>query len=189
MEEILDAAAAVFASAGYEAATTSAIASTAGISPGSLYQFFADKDAIADALAARYMARMRDVRESAFVPDLAKAPLDRMIGRLVDPFVEFNIANPGFQALFTDPAAAARVGGAMQQLHESVVEQFDGLIGARAPSLSSQDRRRCARVSVQMFRALLPDILASAVPERSHLVRELKRALLAYLTAVLGEAG
>ncbi|OWY61551.1 hypothetical protein B7486_63205, partial [cyanobacterium TDX16] len=51
---ILDTAERVFTEVGYDAATTNLIASEAGISPGSLYQFFANKEAIAEALAARY---------------------------------------------------------------------------------------------------------------------------------------
>ena len=188
IDEILDAAAVVFAEAGYEAATTSAIAARADISPGSLYQFFGDKDAMADALAARYADGLRRVREFAFTPELTAAPLAVLVDRLVDPFVAFNIANPGFQTLFTDPAAPAHLGGAIEQLHASVVEQFETLLGARAPGLPAGQRHRCARVSVQLFRALLPMILSSPVRERSGLVNELKRALLAYLSSILAEA-
>jgi AcrR family transcriptional regulator len=50
MELVLDVAAQVFAEVGFEAATTNAIAARAGMSPGSPYQFFPNKDAIAKAL-------------------------------------------------------------------------------------------------------------------------------------------
>lgn len=52
--------------------------------------------------------------------------------------------------------------------------------------LPAADRRRCAQVSVQFFRALPPVILATVEPERSALVTELKRALRGYLASVLG---
>jgi AcrR family transcriptional regulator len=186
IDQILEAAAGVFADAGYQAATTTAIAERAGISPGSLYQFFGDKDAIADALAARYAAELRRVNESTFRPDLVGASLDGLIDRVVNPFIEFNLTNPGFQALFTDPTTPARLSGTIAQLHELVTEQFEALLGARAPQLPADDRRRCAQVSVQLFRALLPVILTTVDPERSALVTELKRALRGYLASVLG---
>ena len=44
----------VIAKVGYSRATTNAIAAEAGISPGSLYQFFDDKEQIAQALEMRY---------------------------------------------------------------------------------------------------------------------------------------
>ncbi|HSB53997.1 MAG TPA: helix-turn-helix domain-containing protein, partial [Gemmatimonadales bacterium] len=59
VEEILDAAAAVIAEGGVEAATTNAIAERAGSSVGSLYHFFPHKDAIVLALAERYEAELR----------------------------------------------------------------------------------------------------------------------------------
>jgi AcrR family transcriptional regulator len=62
---ILDVAAEVFADVGYDAATTNAIAARAEISPGSLYQFFPNKEAIAEALAARYVAELQATHNAA----------------------------------------------------------------------------------------------------------------------------
>ena len=55
---ILDTAAVLFSESGYENASTNAIAERAGISIGSLYRYFPDKDAILRALAGRYRAEM-----------------------------------------------------------------------------------------------------------------------------------
>jgi len=52
--ELLDAAAAIIAETGYDAATMSAIALRAHASIGSLYQFFPNKAAITQALRIRY---------------------------------------------------------------------------------------------------------------------------------------
>lgn len=57
VERILDAAAQVAAERGY-AATTNHIADAAGVSIGTIYQYFADKDAIFDALQARHVERL-----------------------------------------------------------------------------------------------------------------------------------
>src|SRR5215510_716940 len=97
---LLDAAAQVFAEVGFEAATTNAIAARAGVSPGTLYQFFPNKDAIGEALAARFGERLRATQADIFVPELATLPLDEMIDRVVDPLVAFYVAHPGFLAMF-----------------------------------------------------------------------------------------
>src|SRR6266511_1332655 len=106
MAGILDAAAGVFADAGYERATTNAIAAAAGISPGSLYQFFPNKEAIAEALAA---------------------------------------------------------------------------------GLTTDQHGRTARVSIQIFQAMLPLVLAADEDERPAVVGELKKVLRGYLGPVIGK--
>ena len=60
VERILDAAGDLVAERGYEAATTSLIARRARVSPGSFYQFFADKRSVVQALSARNLAEFAD---------------------------------------------------------------------------------------------------------------------------------
>ncbi|MFF1442519.1 TetR/AcrR family transcriptional regulator [Streptomyces sp. NPDC058295] len=54
VERILDAGWQALAEYGYEDASTNRIAAVAGISPGSLYQYFPHKDAIVSAVLERY---------------------------------------------------------------------------------------------------------------------------------------
>src|SRR2546428_9484541 len=54
VDRILAAAAHEFATVGYDAASTNAIAARARTSVGSLYQFFPNKEALFDALVQRY---------------------------------------------------------------------------------------------------------------------------------------
>lgn len=57
VQAILDGAIRVFDQEGSDAATTSRIAEVAGVSVGTLYQYFADRDAILDALQDREFQR------------------------------------------------------------------------------------------------------------------------------------
>ena len=60
MDAILDAAENCFARRGYDESTTNHIAVQAGISPGSLYQYFANRDEILIALADREQQRVAE---------------------------------------------------------------------------------------------------------------------------------
>src|SRR2546429_2624375 len=71
---ILDAAETVFARMGYEEATTNHIAAQAQISPGSLYQFFANKEEIAQALASRYTEELQQAYDTIFSVEAAALP-------------------------------------------------------------------------------------------------------------------
>src|SRR5918999_193824 len=55
MQRVLDASEDLLAREGVEALTTTRIAAAADVAVGSLYQYFPDKRAIVDALAARYL--------------------------------------------------------------------------------------------------------------------------------------
>lgn len=183
--EILDAALALFAEVGYEAASTNRIAARAGISPGSLYQFFANKEAIAEALAARLSERMAQAHAAAFDgADVADLPLDDLFDRILDPIIAFNLANPGAKALLTGPDAPAHLAAATRPLQEALLGRVAAVIGARVPALSRAERDRAALVAVQVVRAMTGAITAADEPERSALVAELKRVLAAYLTAL-----
>ena len=77
---LLQAAGDVFGEKGYEAATMTEIAASAGAAIGSLYRFFPTKEALADALVARYGESLLDAfadieaRAAALSPDgLAEA--------------------------------------------------------------------------------------------------------------------
>ncbi len=72
-----DAALAVFAEKGFEAATMTQIAARAGAPIGSLYQFFPNKDVLADALIDRYAGQLGQALDGleAALPSLSTAAL------------------------------------------------------------------------------------------------------------------
>src|SRR5712691_11716215 len=187
IELILDISAQVFAEVGFEAATTNAISARAGISPGSLYQFFPNKDAIAEALADRFVERLRTT-EAIFGPEIEFLPLDDLIDHVVDPLVTFHVSHPGFQALFSGSIVSPRLAGATQSFLQAVVRRAEAMFAVRAPGLSPERRARCARVSVELIRALLPLVVAADPAERDAMITEVKAAQRDYL-APLFEGG
>lgn len=188
MADILDASALVFARSGYEKATTIAIAAEAGISPGSLYQFFANKAAIAQALADRFVTQLGAAHREAFdEAHYTAAALDTVIDRMVDPIVAFNVTNPGFKALFARPDMPAGLTDAARPIQSALLARVEALIEARSPQFPAPERVLTARVAIQIFQAMIPLVVAAADgPEREALIRELKRALHRYLAPVIG---
>ncbi|MFH8890434.1 TetR/AcrR family transcriptional regulator [Streptomyces sp. NPDC017949] len=188
MSDILDASAVVFARSGYEKATTIAIAAEAGISPGSLYQFFANKAAIAQALADRFVTQLRAAHQEAFdTTHHTAAALDAVIDRMVDPIIAFNVTNPGFKALFARPDMPAGLTDAARPIQSALLARVEALIVARAPELPATERVLMARVAIQIFQSMIPLVVAADDgPEREAVVRELKRALRRYLAPTIG---
>src|SRR5690606_10031466 len=86
--QLLEAAASVFTTAGYTAASTNAIAREAGVSPGTLYQFFPNKEAIAIELGSRLMHEMRETYGDVLTPVDPATPLEQVVGAAVDRFID-----------------------------------------------------------------------------------------------------
>ncbi|GIE30903.1 hypothetical protein Ait01nite_039480 [Actinoplanes italicus] len=178
IREILDAALAQFAETGYEKTSTNAIAARAGMSPGSLYQYFPNKEAIADALSQRLLDELREAHAAAFDDTaVTELPLPDLVSRVVDPLVSFHVTHPGAKVL---------IGERGQPLHTGVADRVAALLRARSSESPDDDVRRSSAVAVQIVAALMGGIVAAPEPERSALVHELKRALTGYLNQPAG---
>jgi AcrR family transcriptional regulator len=80
---ILEATAQILDRESLEAATTTRIAEVAGVSIGSLYQYFSHRDAILDALQDREFERTMTVMQAVFAEgNLDKAPLETVTAAL-----------------------------------------------------------------------------------------------------------
>ena len=139
-EAILDAAAQLFGQSGYAATTTNKVAERAGVSIGSLYQYFPNKDALLTALAERHLTESTAVLFDVFVALQRDRPdLEGTLGRLIDAVVALHRREPAMHRLLFDqtprtPEMAARLRGLERQLAAAVTEQLQRLgVAGRVP--------------------------------------------------------
>jgi AcrR family transcriptional regulator len=184
--QLLQAAASVFCALGYTASSTNAIAREAGVSPGTLYQFFPNKEAIAVELSTQLIKEMEAAHGRVFTPDTARLPLDRLIDEMADPFIEFNTANPAFLALITGPDTPGRVADDHDVLHNSMLERVTELLAVRTPSLSRTECSLISEMAFAMFKAGLNLVMQHEGEEKDAYVRELKGMLYRYLAPYVG---
>lgn len=177
MDELLDAAAAVIARVGIEAATTNAIAEEAGASVGSLYHFFPNKDAIIRALASRYDATMREINRAAMGEQATLVPIPQMVEGIVTPLAAFMEANPAYLAVYNATSDPRHPGCLNEELHQTIIGLVEGLMAARVPEVAPATRRMQASFAVQLVHRMLEYAWTAPVSERPAIVRELKRVL------------
>lgn len=185
MEALLRAAEAVFAEVGYERATTNLIASRASVSPGTLYQFFPNKEAFAEALAAQYAEKLEGLHQRVFKSKIAAIPLGDLIDATVDPFLDFHRRAPAFEALFLAAAVSPELAGRIQVLHDTVASRLIALFEQRRPEAKREDLQWLAEGAVGIFRGLISLITPLRGTKRSRAVRELKTVLFRYLEPAL----
>jgi AcrR family transcriptional regulator len=93
VEAILDAAVRILKRDGFHAITTNRVAEVAGVSIGSLYQYFPDRPAIFQALHQRHIEEIDRLFASKFI-EYAGSPLDQFIPAIVDAMVEAHAVDP-----------------------------------------------------------------------------------------------
>jgi len=93
VEAVLDAVLRVLKREGPQAATTNHIAEVAGVSIGSLYQYFPDKQAIFVALHQRHVEQIDRIIATTLL-EHAKSPIDTLIAALVEAMVDAHTDDP-----------------------------------------------------------------------------------------------
>jgi AcrR family transcriptional regulator len=186
IEQILEAAAEVFAERGFEPATTNAIAAAAGISPGSLYQFFRNKDEIARALAQQYADALSAVHDDAFRSDPGELPTPVLVDRVLAPLVRFNREHRAFKTLFARTDMPPALTEAAEPLHAALLERVTAVLARHAPEATPEQLRLTATAAIQLTKALMPLIASTEPAESAWYERHLRRLLTAHVDLALG---
>lgn len=181
VEVILEAAARILAAEGFEGATTNAIAQRAGVSIGSLYQYFPNKAALVRALNERHTGEVLTLFQQRFAL-VADAPLPEAIRALVAGFVEAHRVNPALHRVLV--AEEARVNARLEtrRVEGEVAALIRAFLEARRADLRDVDPSLAAFLLVQALEAIThgavmdrPDLLGDP------LVDEATKLLLGYL--------
>ena len=185
LDLILDTAAELFAEIGYEAATTNAIADRAGISIGSLYRYFPDKDAILRALANRYYEQLHALYDEVFTGDLTSMPLPALIDQLLDPFVSLYTTYPIYCHLLLGADVSADIAAAASSMEQEIIERMADIFLRVAPGVGAQRAKLIATVCKAQVKALI-SMLGFSRDKRfqKQVTAEVKRMLLAYLEPI-----
>jgi AcrR family transcriptional regulator len=132
VQRMLDACAEILDEDGYNGLTTTRIAQRAKVAIGSVYQFFPDKRAVAQALALRNLDLFgQRISERLAEGDFAE--WSDTVGAIIDIFVDMHRTVPGFRVLrFGDVADVNLLDSdadnnsvVADRLREMIVETFD----------------------------------------------------------------
>jgi AcrR family transcriptional regulator len=179
---ILGAAAEVFAENGYSAGTTNRIAERAGMSVGSLYQYFPNKDAILVELVEAHIAEGADVLapilDRALQGDLT---VEQLVREVVHAFVELHVRERRLhQVLWEEsprPPSVLQDLHALEDLSFDLVEQV-----LRQAERPPDDPELAARIAVTTVESLVHRLVANDRPiDTEAFERETTRLVVGYL--------
>ncbi len=185
MASLLDAAGRVFGELGYHAATTNAIAAEGKVSPATLYQFFPNKEAIADALVTRYATDLAKEVRTADIQELASAPLEEAIRQVTGVVIEFNRKHPAFNTLYAEAPLSKDTLEQKQLLSQTFIDHLSEVLIARNPKLDKQDALWNAEIVLTALKGFLPALAGRKTSVRSRTIDALNQMLVRYLEPVL----
>ena len=181
--QLLDAAAAVIAATGYEAATMCAIAERAEAPIGSLYQFFPNKTALTHALRRKFGSDYEGLL-IAMEGEASGLSLERLVTRLLSMSVRFVHDHPAFPALLDAPASTR----SPASLRNTVRMRMARCLSAVRPGIEEKKALRLATVTLQMIRGLNQLYGEVSAAEWKRIVEEYTVAISAYLETQTGRS-
>jgi AcrR family transcriptional regulator len=175
----LHAASAVIAEVGYEQATMSAIAERADSCIGSLYQFFPNKRALAEAVRAQHLEAIEQ-SWSGLREEAAGLTAGTLAGRLVDLQLDSVKKYPALLALM-EVTPTSRTLARRKIIRARIAD----VLRAHRPDLPEPVIRRTAAVVQQVSRAMLALYARQGGEPRSWIVAEFRSVLHGYLVPKL----
>lgn len=181
---ILEAAARVFAEHGYAAGTTNRIAAKAGVSIGSLYEYFPNKDALLVALMEAHIAEGQAILAAAasevLLPGL---PLRQVAERLVRAMIELHGRDRALhRVLFEEAPLPPRVRRQLDAVEQQVATTMAAFLREH-PEVRVPDPDLAAMVVVQAIEGLTHKLVVHGRPEETEAqAREFVRLVTGYLS-------
>lgn len=184
VSRILDAAEDLFVEVGFDAATTNQIAARANASIGSLYEFFPNKQALAQALADRYVAQLGAVIEERMVNEPAWTG-EQLVDSIVTALDGFWRRHPAVVPLLRGALGAPALMDAGEQLRLALVGHIEAILLERRRDVDAERALLAAEMAIDMTRTLLERAQAEPVHRRPVVLRELKIAIIGYLRTAM----
>lgn len=180
VHKILHSAEVVFAEMGYEHATTNAIAAQAGVSIGSLYQFFVSKDAILEALAQGYLDQTK-LELGKLLETKSDQTLSKLLSEIVETLVKLQEQRPYFLQCLAQNRAYAVLHGSVLELNRVILVQVTRMMQKICIPQDAAVVQRKATVCVYTVSALLPLALEAHGRARAKLISEIVQLLNRYI--------
>ena len=181
VDAILEATAQVLVAEGYDKTSTNRVAERAGVSVGSVYQYFPNKEALVGELVDRYS---REIMDMVFgrLTALADQPPEIVAPAVVEAMVEFKTQDPRLARVLRDQIPR---GGRMQRYEQQLAQTIEAtrayLEGWRA-RLVHDDLDTVAFVAVHTVDAAThAGIVARPPLPREALVAHVTDLVLSYL--------
>lgn len=171
--QLLQAGAVVFAEKGFDAATMTEIAARAGASIGSLYQFFPNKDVLADKLHAENLNAI-----VSLLDDLGEMAASKTAGQLAEDILaqlsQFLLMHSEFATLSERRNSDSAQKKYIRDLMRTKISQ---ILQAASPPLPEESANTSAVIILHLMKALVAIYQETELENRDSAVMALRKML------------
>ncbi len=171
---------------GYESLSTNGVAAAAGVSIGSLYQYFPNKEALVSALIDHHIEQMN----AAIVTELARVaelPMHEAARCVIELTVRAHSVDPALHRVLTEQVPRVGKLAKLREADEICHRMVAGLLAARQAELAIRDADLAAFILVSTIESIVHRA-ALLYPDRLRDPRLIDEATLV-VTRYLGLAG
>ncbi len=182
VETLLEATARVLVREGYEGTTTNRIAEVAGVSVGSLYQYFPNKDSLVTELMERHVGEMMAVFDEKF-EELEDVDMPKAVRALVEAAVRAHAVAPELHRVFVEQVPRYGNFDVVREAESRIEKGLRGFLERRGAETAPEDAGLAAFL---VFRTVEASTHAAVLERSEHLtdgrlVEELTALVLRYL--------
>lgn len=183
VETIVEATARVLVADGYERTTTNRVAEVAGVSVGSLYQYFPSKESLVAAVIDRHSEHMMRVFRQA-ISGAAAMPIRDAARVLIEAMVDGHDVEPELHRVCIEQIPrVGRLGRLLEDLDTHASQSLIAYLSTRTHELAVKDVELATFILVHSVETVLHRVLSTRkVVARDVLVDELTALCLRYLT-------
>lgn len=184
VETLLDATARVLAREGYDRASTNRIAATAGVSVGSLYQYFPNKEALVAALVARHNREMLQLLQDA-LKEVASFDLATAIRELVRAALDAHLVDSTLHRIFAEQVPRMGQLAKIEALQQETFLMVRSYLEERREEISVRDLDSATSICVTTVEALTHEFVINRPhtldSDRDRFIDEVTRLIVGYL--------
>lgn len=181
IDAILQAAAHILGRRGWDALTTNAVAEAAGVSIGSLYQYFPHKLALVEAVRQRHFDEVLAVLRAAADDE---RPRPRRIEALVDGMIGVHSRYPAAHRVLLEEAPRGRDAGPAHDRFTAILHQrYEAIVRANGHGALTDRPRIAAHVLAAAVAGVVHDAARRGTLGSDALRRELLELVDSYLSS------
>jgi AcrR family transcriptional regulator len=183
VEAILEATTRILVEEGYDRANTNRIAERAGISIGSLYQYFPNKESLMTALMEQHSREMTELVATKLGRSI-DSPLEKVIPELIEAVIAAHAINPRLHQVLSEEIPRSGRSLQMQQADERIAEMLSAYLHRWRNRIHPQN----IDITVFILCRTVESLCHAAVIEQPNFAidpqfeREVSNLLLSYLT-------